>query len=187
MIDTTSKRFANFFVLAMLSMATANLLNYPYIPMLGVLSTVYFLILSVAATKLKYYRSEDSNFLWSIFSFFNLTTLFARVYVNSSGLVGPGASGNLGPVKVEQFWLGGIHLHHYWLGILITITGLFMMKKNISEIRSGAVLGTGLALIVDELGIILTQQLYHSWISYIALILVNTALFLKLSKSRPKL
>lgn len=180
MISDERKSYALFFLFGMFLLAVLNLLTYPYMPFNGVLLTGFFLFLSVAAVTMSYYDVSYSSFYGVVFSSFNFMVLLSRVFVNTSGIGTPKSSGSLGPVKIEQLWIGGIHLHHYWLGLLLLATSFYMLKKQFSDFRTAAVLGTSIALVVDELGILLAGHTYHSWISYAGLVTINAFLFLLL-------
>lgn len=165
------------FLASMFLLGALNILTYPYMPFNGVLLTLFFLSLSSIAVVLEHRRSRSLGFYWILFTSFNLTVLFSKVFVNTAGIVTPRSKGSLGPVPVEQLWIGGVHLHHYWLGILLIAVTFYMLKKQFSKLRTAAFLGSGLALVVDELGIIIAGHSYHSNISYISLAAANTFLF----------
>lgn len=184
MIDNRRKGYALMFLFGMFLLGVLNLLAYSYIPFNGVLMTLFFLAISFTAAAVSYHDIDFSNFYWMLFSSFNFVVLLSRVFVNNSGIGTPKSTGSLGPLTIEQFWVGGIHLHHYWIGFLLIFVGFYMLRKQASEIKTAAVLGTGIGLVVDELGILLAGHTYHSWISYAALITVNVILFLSLFRFR---
>ena len=183
MISDRWKSYALFFLFGMFLLGAMNLLTYPYIPFNGVLLTLSFIALSFTAVAMIYRGKDFSDFYWLIFVSFNFTALLSRVFVNTSGIGTPKSTGSLGPVKVEQIWLGGLHLHHYWLGFVLIFLGLYMFRNRFSEIKTGLVTGTGLALVVDELGILLAGHTYHSWISYLGLVALNTLIFVMVFRS----
>lgn len=171
------------FLVSMFLLGVLNIITYPYMPFNGVLLTLFFLSLSSMAVVMEHRGSRSLSFYWILFSSFNLTVLVSKVFVNAAGIGTPRSTGSLGPVIVEQLWIGGLHIHHYWLGILLLTVAFYMLKKQFSRIKTAAVLGAGLALVVDELGIILAGHTYHSSVSYISLAMVNTFLFLMFIRS----
>jgi hypothetical protein len=176
------------FLLAVFSLGLLNLLTYPYIPMNGVFLTAFLLLTSSAAGVLAYRdRIQLREVQGVVFSSFIVTTLVSRVFVNTSGIGTPKSTGTLGPVTVEQIWMGGFHLHHYWLGIAALAFSVYMWREKFSQVRTGAVFGAGLALVIDELGIILVGHTYHSPLSYLALMLTTALLFGLLLKEKPVL
>lgn len=173
------------FSVVVFSLGFLNILTYPYIPMNGVFLTASLLLTSSVAGVLAY---QDKIRLrrqqGMVFSSFILTTLLCRVFVNTSGIGTPKSTGTLGPVTVEQIWMGGFHIHHYWMGITVLALSAYMWREKFSQVRTAAVFGAGLALVVDELGIILVGHTYHSPLSYLALMLTNVLLFGLLLKEK---
>jgi hypothetical protein len=172
-----------FFLLGMVMLGLLNIPTYPYMPFNGILLTLYFIALSFTAVILVYHRVDFSDFYWLIFVSFNFAALFSRVFVNTSGIGTPKSTGTLGPVRVEQIWVKGIHLHHYWFGIILISLGFYMLRNRFSQTKTALVKGTGLALVVDELGILLAGHIYHSWVSYLSLAVLNTLLFVTVFRS----
>lgn len=180
-LETVSSEIV--FIVGMILLGALNINTYPYMPVNGVLLTLFFLSLSSIVVVQKFLNNRSTCFFWILFTSFNLTVLFCRVFVNTTGIGTPRSTGNMGPLTVQQLWIEGIHIHHYWLGLLLLPVAFYMVKKQFSKIRIAAVLGTGIALVVDELGIILVSHTYHSSVSYISLAVVNTILFLMFFRS----
>mgnify|MGYP006284454109 CR=1 FL=1 len=159
------------FLIAVSSLAILNLLNYPYIPVEGVFFTSFFLVLSfVGCAAVMYYEDAKlADFYGAVFSSFAVVALLSRVFVNTAGIATPRSTGALGSLRIEQMWIGGIHLHHYWLGLSMLIGGIYMSKRGFSELKKGIIYGAGFALVIDEIGIILAGHTYHSWVSYLGL------------------
>jgi hypothetical protein len=165
------------FLLAVFSLGSLNLLTYPYIPENGIFLTAFLILTSsifgVLAWKEK---TQPHGVRGIVFCSFIVTTLVSRVFVNTSGIGTPKSTGTLGPVTVEQIWMGGFHLHHYWLGIAALAFSAYMWREKFSQVKTAAVFGAGLALVVDEIGIILAGHTYHSPLSYLCLMLTNALL-----------
>ncbi len=171
------------FLVSMFLLGVLNIITYPYMPFNGLLLTLFFLSLSSIAVVLEHRRSRSLSFYWILLSSFNLTVLFSKVFVNTAGIGTPRSTGSLGPVPVEQLWIDGLHVHHYWLGVLLIAVAVYMFKTQFSKIKTAAFLGSGLALVVDEFGIIIAGHSYHSNISYISLAAANTFLFILFVRS----
>jgi hypothetical protein len=103
---------------------------------------------------------------------FTLTFVIARI-VTGVIKVGEDDTGNV--------TVGGLHLHHYLWGILIVVlVAIFGLVDRSPRVRSlmGAALGVGLALIVDEIALLLTlEDVYWSsvgWVSVaVAVVLIG--------------
>ena len=83
---------------------------------------------------------------------FTVTFLVARVV---TGVIKLGGSGT-GNVDV-----GGLHLHHYLWGILLTVAvAVFGLVDRSARARTvmGAALGVGIALILDEAALLVTLK-----------------------------
>jgi len=117
---------------------------------------------------------------------FTVTFVVARIV---TGVIAVGDS-DTGDVE-----FGGVHLHHYVWGILITAAvAVYGLVDRSPGVRSfmGTALGIGLALIVDEIALLVTlEDVYWSSIGWtsvavaIALIgVVGTAL--TLTRSGPR-
>ncbi|MFB6245649.1 MAG: hypothetical protein ABEJ03_04880 [Candidatus Nanohaloarchaea archaeon] len=162
------------FALTSVSLASASLLTYPYIPELGLAFYVIFVSLAVLSCFCISLDTAQGALLVS----FNLVALGARAFVNQAGIATPGSEGSIWLLKVEQVWLGGYHIHHWYLGVLAVFLSLIALHGR-EDHRSYlySLLGAGSALVIDEAGIILAGHTYHSWISYVSL-LAFQALFL---------
>lgn len=70
---------------------------------------------------------------------------------------------------------GGIHIHHFWFGmLLLTIGGWLGINYNQKEVDMVAAIiyGVGGGLIADELGLLLTLGDYYSGLTWTALLLL---------------
>jgi hypothetical protein len=94
---------------------------------------------------------------------FTVTFIIARVV---TGLI------KIGGEDAGNINAGGLHLHHYLWGILlVAAVAVFGLVDRSPRVRSfmGAALGVGLALIVDEVALLVTlKDVYWSSIGWVS-------------------
>lgn len=127
-------------------------------------------------------RRKEIPFI--IFFSFLMTFFFARLI---SGLIHKDIVPDL-LFFVKTVYVRGFHIHHFNFGIILVIVAGFLgfIDTARDHIRKSAVIfGVGLALIVDEFGLLVTlnPDAYWNRISYdavitIGLILLNAAYFM---------
>lgn len=102
-------------------------------------------------------------------SFF-LSFVLARVAVVLSGIVGPKSSGMAGFLPVNEIWISGYHIHHFFFGFgaLIAAGWLLLFREDFSRYYAGILYGAGLGIFIDEFGMLLTEGNYFATSSYFA-------------------
>lgn len=124
--------------------------------------------------------SETSKIRMIVLSTFFLSFVFARVAVILSVIVGPEtASGSAGWFTVNEIWINGYHIHHFFFGFLaLTLAGwLLLFHKDFSKLYASGLYGTGLGIFMDEFGMLLTEGDYFATSSYFAAITFLSLLF----------
>lgn len=169
-----------------IALTAINLRTYPYIPETGVAFYGIFLSILIFGGVLCVKKDWSSKSYWLLFWSFSLTILTSRAFVNLTGIGTPKSIGSLGPLTVQQLWINGMHVHHYWAGALILLPASYRIYRDgLSKI--GAVsLGVGTALIIDEFGILIAGDTYHSLLSYPAIIITQLSIIAILTKRDQK-
>ncbi len=91
----------------------------------------------------------------------------ARILVVLSGIVGPETVGTAWIVPVNEVWVRGYHVHHFFFGFLfLTLAGWFSLFGSYSRARIAVLYGVGLGIFVDEFGMLLTEGDYFASSSY---------------------
>lgn len=183
-IGSGEKRF---YLKVLLILIGVNLvaLGYIHSPLTLEVKVFYALFTGLMASGLLIYHSGDSgmNRHFLILSAFFLTVAGLRTFVGMAGIGFPKNTGQIGPFTVNQVWLFGVHLHHYYLGFVLLLTA------EINHILTGKpqlkpfYQGIGLGLIADELGILLTGATYYNSVSYTAIIALEALLLLRFARN----
>lgn len=124
--------------------------------------------------------SETSKLRMIVLATFFLSFVVARVAVILSGIVGPETSSGLaGFFTVNEIWINGYHIHHFFFGFLaLTLAGwLLLFRENFSKLYAAGLYGTGLGIFMDEFGMLLTEGDYFATSSYFAAITFLSLLF----------
>jgi len=112
---------------------------------------------------------EKSRIRMVVLATFFLSFLVARVAVILSGIVGPEtSSGMAGFLPVNEIWVSGYHVHHFFFGFLsLMLSGwLLLFRKDVSRYYAAVLYGTGLGIFIDEFGMLLTEGDYFASSSY---------------------
>ncbi len=114
--------------------------------------------------------SETARLRMVVLSTFFLSFLVARVAVILSGIVGPETSGMAGFLPINEVWISGYHVHHFFFGFMALILAgwILLFRENISRYYAGGLYGTGLGIFMDEFGMLLTEGNYFATSSYFA-------------------
>ena len=115
--------------------------------------------------------SESERVRMVVLTTFFLSFLVARTAVILSGIVGPEtASGMAGWLPVNEIWISGYHIHHFFFGFLaLTLAGWFLLfREGFSRYYGASLYGTGLGIFMDEFGMLLTEGDYFAKSSYFA-------------------
>lgn len=98
---------------------------------------------------------------------FSVSFATARILVVLSGIVGPETVGTAWIVPVNEVWVRGYHIHHFFFGFLfLTLAGWFSLFGSYSRARIAVLYGVGLGIFVDEFGMLLTEGDYFASSSY---------------------
>lgn len=98
---------------------------------------------------------------------FSLSFATARILVVLSGIVGPETGGTAWIVPVNEVWVRGYHIHHFFFGFLfLTVAGWVSLFKSYSRSKIAVLYGVGLGIFVDEFGMLLTEGDYFAASSY---------------------
>jgi len=144
------------------------------VSLLSVSSILHFLIdvyLGVLENVSSY--SDRARLRMVVLSTFFLSFVVARVAVILSGIVGPEtAAGMAGFLPVNEIWISGYHIHHFFFGFLALILAgwLLLFRDDFSKYYAGALYVTGLGIFMDEFGMLLTEGDYFATSSYFAAI-----------------
>ena len=127
--------------------------------------------------------SESERLRMMVLTTFFLSFLVARTAVILSGIVGPEtASGMAGWLPVNEIWISGYHVHHFFFGFLALTSAcwLLLFREGFSRYYAGALYGTGLGIFMDEFGMLLTEGDYFAKSSYFAAMIFISLLLLGL-------
>lgn len=142
------------------------------ISLLSISSILHFLIdVYLGALEEVSSYSEKARLRMIVLSTFFLSFVVARVAVILSGIVGPEtASGKAGFITINEIWISGYHIHHFFFGFLaLMLAGwLLLFRRDFSRYYAGALYGTGLGIFMDEFGMLLTEGDYFAASSYFA-------------------
>lgn len=109
---------------------------------------------------------------------FSVAFATARILVVLSGIVGPDAVGTAWIVPVNEVWVRGYHVHHFFFGFLfLTVAGWLSLFSSMSRAKIAVLYGVGLGIFVDEFGMLLTEGDYFATSSYFVAV-VFTSLIL---------
>lgn len=98
---------------------------------------------------------------------FSISFATARILVVLSGIVGPESGGTAWVVPVNEVWVRGYHVHHFFFGFLfLTIAGWLSLFSSYSRSKIAVLYGVGLGIFVDEFGMLLTEGDYFATSSY---------------------
>lgn len=113
---------------------------------------------------------ERARIRMVVLTSFFLSFVLARVAVTLSGIVGSTSSGMAGFLPVNEIWISGYHIHHFFFGFgaLIVAGWLLLFRENFSRYYAGVLYGTGLGIFIDEFGMLLTEGNYFATSSYFA-------------------
>ncbi|WP_414837732.1 hypothetical protein ACK3SF_05685 [Candidatus Nanosalina sp. VS9-1] len=116
--------------------------------------------------------SEKSKLRMIVLSTFFLSFVVARVAVILSGIVGPETAGPAFFIPVNEIWVSGYHIHHFFFGFaaLISAGWLLLFREGFSKKYAAVLYGTGLGIFMDEFGMLLTEGDYFATSSYFAAI-----------------
>jgi hypothetical protein len=115
--------------------------------------------------------SRRSRLRMLVLTSFFLSFVIARVAVVLSGIVGPETvSGTAGWLPVNEIWISGYHIHHFFFGFLaLAASGWIMLfHEEFPDYYAGVLYGTGLGIFLDEFGMLLTEGDYFASSSYFA-------------------
>lgn len=100
---------------------------------------------------------------------FSATFIGVRLLVTLSGIIGEGKSGLAGFIPVNELWLAGYHIHHFFLGfVILSIVGwITLFWKDYSKKIVAVLYGAGLGIFVDEIGMLLTEGNYFTVSTYV--------------------
>ncbi len=112
--------------------------------------------------------SEGDRLRMAVLVSFFLAFVLARVAVILSGIVGPETAGSAGWLPVSEVWFSGYHIHHFFFGFLaLTVSGwLLLFHTKVPRLYPGILYGTGLGILIDEVGLLLTEGDYFASSSY---------------------
>ncbi|MFT4867768.1 MAG: hypothetical protein ACI9LV_000372 [Candidatus Nanohaloarchaea archaeon] len=128
--------------------------------------------------------TEKARYYFLALSSFFLTVAGLRAFVGFAGIGTPRSVGQIGPFVIEQLWIGGVHLHHYFLAPLFLAWAYFGFGD---QYRKKAILyGIGAGLLMDEMGIILAGPPYYNIYSYPAIIITQILLLAVILREKHK-
>lgn len=162
-----------------------TILGYIYSPSSIFVDLFYLSFAGLAGFGIWLYNfveTRKSAYYILVLAGFFTTVAGLRAFVGVAGIGTPRSVGSIGPLIIEQLWIGGIHIHHYFLGPLFLAWGYFRYKGE-NRTQSALLYGVGLGFLMDEMGIILAGPPYYNLYSYPAIILTQIILvFLILSE-----
>lgn len=104
---------------------------------------------------------------------FVLSFAIARIFVIRSGIVGPSTGGSAGWIPINEVWIQGYHIHHFFFGFLfLTIAGWLALFNLLSRRKIAVLYGVGLGIFVDEFGMLLTEGDYFATSTYFVAVLL---------------
>lgn len=124
------------------------------------------------------YTAESELRLVVLVSFF-VALVVARTAVVLSGIVGPEASSGLaGFIPINEIWISGYHIHHFFFGFgALALAGwLLLFYGQRSRAGIAALYGAGLGILVDEVGMLLTEGDYFAGSTYFVAIMLLSLL-----------
>jgi len=108
----------------------------------------------ILASFIKYFFRREQFYLFTILWTFLLSVTIARIY---------------GTYFSWHLFIRGYHIHHFFTGIfLVSLAAilLFLVKKERAKLWIARIIGTGLGLIVDEIGLLLSCTTEGATCSY---------------------
>lgn len=131
-------------------------------------SIVHFLIDIYMGTLGAFWEfSGDAFIRLLVLASFSLSFATARVLVVLSGIVGPSTGGTAWFVPVNEVWVQGYHVHHFFFGFLfLTVAGWLALFDTASRPKIAVLYGVALGIFIDEFGLLLTEGDYFASSSY---------------------
>lgn len=70
---------------------------------------------------------------------------------------------------MSELWLWGYHLHHYFAGFLLlaAVGWMWLLREHDHRLLGAVMYGAGLGVVMDEIGMLLTEGDYFALSTYV--------------------